>query len=272
MHIARKRMLTRNWLLTAGAAFVLLLSGCSERKQERASQAKAVNGVTEVAEAIRSDRPAEASVLSHLAKILIHVAELTAEDLKNNPAAVSAAEMVFSPEEAVAKSEQSLQEETQKLDDARDGGGWWTWLLAGGATAAAIASRFVPGVGPLLSGVLDGAAAYLGKREQYAKTKAKVAELEHTATVMAGTIQSSVIGRHALGKLDSVIGSDVRDAIGTLTGGKESTVEGLFTHIAKGAAVDNENVSHDDVRRVLAEVTDSIPTEIGVPVTIQRTS
>ena len=252
-------------LLLVGAAFFILASCSDSRDTERKVGAKAVNGMTEVVKSIQLDKPAEASVLSHLAQMFYKVLSLSPEDLQNNPAVVTAGELQAQPAAAVAKSQQALKEDTKALDDARSGNNWWAWLLTGGTVVAGIASRFIPGVGPLVSAGFDAVAAYTGKRQQFKQIQARANELETQTVAMAGTIQGSVAGRYGLKKLDSLLGSDIKEAILKATGGKVDTLEGAFTHVAKNHVVDNDAIHHESVKKVLDQAEHDMVTVNGVP-------
>ena len=90
-----------------------------------------------------------------------------------------------------------------------------------------------------------------------------------TLKVADVTTEASTVGRFALRAADKVLGSkhaeEIASFVGTVTGGKEATLEGLFTHFAHGHAVDHADVAHEAVRGYLEEVKTKMPTIAGVP-------
>lgn len=259
-----------------------LVAGCGARGVERKATAVANENVKTVAGALMTLEQLKnatpfGELLFNQTEVMDAVLDLTLEEKAEFQPTIDEAKLTSGSlqdlQDEVAKSAKDTADAKKEVDEAQAAGFWgwvkdvFTWggwgaVGLGLAWAAHVAAGAIPALKPLqlVTGPLLNRVPLVGgalKGQEKLKTA-------------AATIESSEVGRVGLQLVDSRLPAEWREklgaALGAMTGGKATTLEGYFKHLAKGHAVDHASVSHEDVRGLLEEVRTLMPTKDGVPV------
>lgn len=253
---------------------MIALVGCGARDVERNAIGTANENLKVIGDHLtkKPETNPEGRIVKAQTRVIDRALDLTEEEMAKVTPTVSTFGLTTAPQEEADKADEDAEKLGDKVDEAQAAGFWgwaksiFTW--AGWGTvgmgllwALHVASGFTK-AGPLVQ-------AFTGpilKRTPLVGRSIKDSETLKVADV---TTESSTVGRFALRAADRVLGSkhaeEIASFVGTVTGGRKTTLEGLFTHFAEGHAIDHASVAHDAVRGYLEEVKTRMPTVAGIP-------
>lgn len=171
-------------------------------------------------------------------------------------------------ETVLAEKDQKLAK-LQKVVDEEEKQGWWRFLAKGafwssvagiGVWVARILN--VPGIGILADPLLK----FIG-RPVLRPVEEQAQAFSDKAATAATAVMASDVARFALGalqkKLDPSLSTALAEAISRATGGKATSLEGVFKMVAKGVAIDEGQ--QVEVDSLLDAIRAEMPTKMGEP-------
>jgi len=259
-----------------GILLIMMLAfvGCGARDVERKAigTANENNKVVAGNLAKKPETAPHARILDAQAKVVDHALDLTPEEKRAAGPTVDPVGLDVAPGDEAAKAEADADKAAKEVDAAQEASwfsgifSWAGWGTVGLGLLWALhaAGDIIPALKPvqLVTGPILKRTPLVGR---------SIKDSEKLTTAVA-TIESSTVGRYALRAADKFLGSkygeEVAKYVGAITGGKEATIEGLFTHVAQGHAVDHTAVNHADVKALLDEVKTHMPTLGGIPTAV----
>lgn len=287
-------MRTPSWILGIVLPLLLVLGGCSPRDPQTLGdeEYKTASGATqtlpEVVQVLHGP-PLDVVDQAALAKVLdavrsnLHVSLQIEAQTQAKPEVVgsplvTAQAFLTDPDGAagIATDEARKREEAVTREQTAT---WWQrvlewsgWTLLGGVALWGARQLGIPGVQLLADPLIRKLGSKVIK-----PLEAHAARVEATAKTAAATVEGSMVGRHALRAVDTLLGKLhpsaqelVAEAIGRLTQGQAATIEDLFRHYAQAHAVDSVGIDSTAVDALVHTIKDRMPTEGGLAVEVAK--
>lgn len=285
---------TPPWLIALVLILAALVSACSPRDpdtlgpEEYRTASGATKTLGEVVQVLHGP-PLNAVDQASLAKVLdavrsnLHVSLQIETQTQADPAAVGSplvtAEAFRANPEAAAGAASDEAKKREEVVTQEQTASWWQrvlqwggWGLLGAVGLWVARQLGIPGI-ELLA---DPLIRKLGNKV-IKPLEDHAARVEQTARTAAATVEGSMVGRHALLAIDSLLAKlkpsaqeDVAEAIGKLTQGQATTLEGLFRYYAQSHAVDSPTIDSTAVARLVDTIKDRMPTEGGLAIEVAR--
>lgn len=252
---------------------LLLVSGCGYKRLSRndTREIATSNANTKVVAENLAKTPAtqpHASILKDQAKVtdaVLNLDERQKAELNVQPT-VSAEGLA---KDAKAEADKSRGDTEERLEGIKEDheSGWWKWLTGGGIVTGLMAALGVASKLGLPGAGIAHAVGRMIAPKLVKQGEEKAEALEEKVAVASEAIVSSDIGRWGLKELDKRIPDGARDEIADivskLTKGHATSVDGLFTYLAKHHAIDSGK--QGSVDSLLTELRGLLPTEGGLP-------
>lgn len=270
----------RHFLTLLIIIFCFSIVGCKARNKvndtELAVAHRAIKNVEAVATTLKKipGMVSYGQILDDQSRVLSTTLMVSPEDLAELNAKgfqlesnLDLTELATNPAAAAEKSKEQADKDVKDVEESQSGSIWgWVATVSGIALWAARMLN-VPGVNFLTDPMVKMAFGFVTK-----PLEENAALAQTRAKHLALTVESSIVGRAAMAHLDTKIGENesIKNLISKFTGGKASSIEGLFTHVAHANAVDSDEGNHADVKNVLSEIHNNMKTEGKVPVSLGK--
>jgi hypothetical protein len=244
---------------------LILMPGCQKdshrmRKGEVGAISEANGNNKVIAEAVRPAAPKHAALLdAQASKIDAAMTDVPAE--MKAPPTITLEQLDQRIDEAVAGEQARVVELEAALRQEREKPwyqkvvSWSGWVVVGAGTIWLMKALGVPGAQLLAEPLVRAIAG-----RQLKAAEAQAATFAQRASTALAAVESSDVARAGLALLDRKLG--LGDKISKATGGKATSIEGLWKMLAKDHAIDIRQ--QGAIAAILSEVRDGMDTDGGV--------